>query len=297
MNAPALGIPTPAATRRFAPSAVAALIVIGLIASICVATWQRAQFERAQALDAATRTTANLAIAYESDALDIISDVHALAKMVASSYRREGRAFDIPPDWPIDSALVEGLLIVAPDGGIALRHGRTEGIEARAREEASLRTAAGGAMRIGNAFRGPDGTRWLFLAMLPISGDEGRRAGTVVVIVNAAILTNFQRKVDLGHHGVVSLVNTDTQRALVRHIGAESAFDVDMSASTLLARQRQQPSGSFAGLGKLDGITRIYVYRTLSQYPFVVLVGIDEAEALAATRHRARLYYLLAALA
>ena len=72
--------------------------------------------------------------------------------------------------------------------------------------------------------------------------------------------------------------------ARARQIGKKGTFGEDMRNSTLWVEKAQRPVGNFLGAGRLDGITRYYSYRTLNEYPLIVMVGTSEVETLAEFR-------------
>jgi PAS domain S-box-containing protein len=95
---------------------------------------------------------------------------------------------------------------------------------------------------------------------------------------------------------VITLIGLDgIVRA--RRAGQKSSFGEDMHDTKLFAEQAKSRNDSFLGAGIADGVVRFVSFRTLAQYPLIVVVGTSEAETLASFHERERRYYLTAGFA
>ncbi|HLQ25864.1 MAG TPA: EAL domain-containing protein, partial [Acidiferrobacterales bacterium] len=99
-----------------------------------------------------------------------------------------------------------------------------------------------------------------------------------------------------GAQGLVLLVGLDgIGRAKLA--GEKGSFGDDWRGSSLLVEQAKGPVGNLVTRGRRDGLARFESFRTLRQYPLIVVVGTSQAEALAPFHMRERNYYMFAALA
>ncbi|MGA7323834.1 MAG: ATP-binding protein, partial [Rhodomicrobium sp.] len=67
-----------------------------------------------------------------------------------------------------------------------------------------------------------------------------------------------------------------------------SVFGTPVS-DQVAARLQSAPSGSFIAASPIDGIERVYSWRRLNDFPFIALVGLGKAEALAGANRQATL--------
>ena len=275
---------------------VAGLIVAALLAAVALGTWQRVRFERAQALDMAMRTVSNLAVAYEENVTHVFDDVDRTLRLVSAEYAHESEEFDLLESWPIDTAVIKGIAVV--DARDAVRFATGEGVPlpgALAAELAFQRASPREETHLGRVSRTPQGS-WRLLISRPVAAPGRPYAGSVVASVDAGAFAAFFPRLGLGEQGVLSVLGRD-HIALARRTGPRLAYGVDMGRSNLAALQARAPHGTFVGAARLDGIARVYAYRTLPRSGLVVQVGLSHDDALAAARERGRTYALFATLA
>jgi PAS domain S-box-containing protein len=273
----------------------AAAIAIVLIAALWLATWQRSRNEVEQARDAALKAHSNLAIAFEQNAIGAFDDVDQLFGMALSEFRETGKHLQAHLDggWLVNRALITGFAIVGVDGRPLVATG-----DAAADPEAHAyhRAHAGSELHIGRPVPVDFGRRWRTPVTRRIDNSDGSFGGFLVATIDPAFFTNFYRRTNLGAAGVIVLIDADGY-ALARQAGASSSYGDDMRGGTLWKIRATRPSGSYLSSGNLDGVRRLFSYRTMSRSGIIVQVGADEADVMGAARGRVRLYYLLAGLA
>ena len=138
--------------------------------------------------------------------------------------------------------------------------------------------------------------RILNAPVLPISrrvdAEDGAFLGVLVVLISPSALTTLHKSIDLGPHGVMTLAGLDH---IVRARFAGDSPDGTVGVGDSLAGGvrpaviGEQAEGSFTRAGKIDGITRLFVYGRVGSYPLVVAVGQDLSYALASARAQALL--------
>lgn len=135
--------------------------------------------------------------------------------------------------------------------------------------------------------------KWSIQMTRRINKPDGSFGGVVVISVDPFYFSDFYRGVDLGQGGVVSLVGFDgITRA--RRAGENMTVGQNVTQSALFHAIRQKPIGSLHTTSVSDGVNRFYSYRTLSEYPLIVAVGVTEETALSEFRGRRHGYQVYA---
>ncbi|WP_193727749.1 PAS domain S-box protein [Paraburkholderia franconis] len=120
-----------------------------------------------------------------------------------------------------------------------------------------------------------------------IDDAQGHFMGVVVVSMAPSYLTDFYEALRVGDHGVVELVGKDDMTIRVRRSGPSTRVDIPLPGKSPLRRAlTQSAGGSFTGLSGIDGIDRVFAYRTLQNYPVAVVVGFSVTDYLAIYRAR-----------
>lgn len=123
--------------------------------------------------------------------------------------------------------------------------------------------------------------RWTIYLSHRLEKSDGSFGGVVNYGLDPAYFSSVFAEMDLGAGGVASLVGRDgIVRA--RHAGKEFSAGQDVTDTPLFREQLPVADhGNFVRKSPLDGITRIFSYRALENYPLVVLIGTSETVALA----------------
>ncbi|UCV16053.1 EAL domain-containing protein [Quatrionicoccus australiensis] len=122
----------------------------------------------------------------------------------------------------------------------------------------------------------------------------GNFAGVVFATLRADYFEHYYRGLDVGRHGVIALWSRDmTLFARAPKLPDRQGGKLTDS-SIPAALQAGETSGSFRRAGGLDGVQRVFIFRAVEGFPFVVTVGLAEAEILAEWKRRALIYGVLA---
>lgn len=109
----------------------------------------------------------------------------------------------------------------------------------------------------------------------------GRFEGVAVVAIELAVLHGQFGRINLGTKGVVVLRRMDDGAAVVRFPGPiEVDNRPEPNIPTRLAVLNQGPAGHIEIISPVDGSQRIYGYRQIGNFPFVVAVGIASEDYL-----------------
>ena len=120
-----------------------------------------------------------------------------------------------------------------------------------------------------------------------VEAEDGTFLGVLNIVVSPSALTALHKSIDLGSKGVMTLSGTDN---LIRaRFGADSpdgtkGIGVSMAGGARPVVIGDGAEGSFTRPGKIDGITRLFVYGRVGSYPLIVTVGLDLNRELAASR-------------
>jgi signal transduction histidine kinase/DNA-binding response OmpR family regulator len=152
---------------------------------------------------------------------------------------------------------------------------------------------------IGKAFIGkPIMSRTIGRTVVPItrrlSKPDGSFGGIVTVQIEPYRFTEFYKDVTLNAGDTLVLLGLDgIVRA--RRVGQTESSGEDLTKGTLLPEQMKQPVGHYYARGNLGTDFRYFSYRTLRDYPLIVLVTVPEPEVLKAF-YQLRTFYYLGAL-
>jgi two-component system cell cycle sensor histidine kinase/response regulator CckA len=137
--------------------------------------------------------------------------------------------------------------------------------------------------------------RWTITLTRRINKPDRSFGGIAAISIEPRYLTQLFENTQLGSSDLVSLVLTNGI-TLARRKGEELTFGTDIAQSQLIAEQRQRPNGTYIGPGGVDGMQRVFAYRTMREHPVIATVGTLERDAFAAVRSRRRAYFATAVL-
>lgn len=291
--------------RRIHPGAPLNLFLIGVIFAIGIAgiwftTLQRIAFEREQALAAAVRANAHLAIAFEQHVSRTLKAAEQVAAFVREQYLTLGREIDLQR-W-IDAGVIRESMftivsVVDETGRIVSSSVPTSSVNYRDRNFFKTQiTARNDRLYVNKPVLGRVSNSWQVPMSLRISLADGSFGGVIVLSVDPAEFTRFYREVDLGEHGLLEVTGLDAV-VRARKVSGRSEFGLDAAhLGWYRARAADLESGFLDGGDALDGVERIVSYRTMADYPLMITIGTALAEELAPVMQR-RTHYLLMASA
>lgn len=129
---------------------------------------------------------------------------------------------------------------------------------------------------------------------------EGRFAGVVLFWIDPQMTASLYRRVYPGENGSIKVVGTDgiTFAGYTLPRGYDpSLIGAPAVPEKVYAHWRFASSGSYSATSYRDGIARIYYWRKVARFPFIAVVGLDKAEAMAEANRQAILMAILGILA
>ena len=122
---------------------------------------------------------------------------------------------------------------------------------------------------------------------------DGSFGGNTGVGMDPQYFSRFYEQIEFGPDSVVALVGLDgivrARRSNTRSAGEDGAQDM-RGAPLLTLHLAQARDGKFRAISPIDGVARLYSYRSVEPYPLAVLVGASEAATLAKFEERRKLY-------
>ncbi len=137
---------------------------------------------------------------------------------------------------------------------------------------------------------GRNSGKWSIQVTRRINRSDGSFGGVVVVSLDPFYFSQFFETVDLGQNGVVDLIGRD---GFVRARRARDSQQIgqDVGATALFKQMQASSAGNALIRSKLDGITRVYGYSAVPDYPLVVTVGLAVDDVLAPVYRQRMLYF------
>lgn len=273
-------------------------------AALLVLTWSgtaiKIHSEESQEIAAVHRSNLNLARTLEEHTLRTLKSVDQAVLFLKFQYEKNRGKVDIAED------VREGMIIssIFNQLGVIDEHGQyilsnlPEHKVMDLSDRDHFRVHVGrdsNQLYISKPVLGRASGRWSIQMTRRINKPDGSFGGVVVVSLDPYYFTQLYGDVQLGGHGVISLVGLDgVVRA--RKSGTDEQVGQSVTDSALLALAAKQPQGTLVKTSKIDGLERFYAFRRLKDYPLMVVVGEGRDEALAEVRERAQAYVLFALL-
>jgi diguanylate cyclase (GGDEF)-like protein/PAS domain S-box-containing protein len=134
---------------------------------------------------------------------------------------------------------------------------------------------------------------WVFTVSRRLTDRQGHFIGLVQAAVNADSLRKLYQTLDVGKRGTVALYDREL-RLIARHPNLPDRLGKPIHNPTLEKNLETQTAGVFMAASYQDDERRIFAFRQLNKLPFVVIVGLSEAEVLEEWYRKATIYGLSA---
>ena len=280
--------------RHVSINASIAAFCAALIGIVWSAVITQQEIGRQEAIAAAFKQNANLAMAFEEHTVRTIKGVDAAMLFLRREYARLGGGLSIPKyigEGDIDANLFTFVGMADERGDVKVGVPHMPSANFADRDYFKFHKLQDqDKLFVGKPVLGRVSGRWTVPMTRRINKPDGSFGGVVMLAVNPDYFIGFYRQADLGRHGSVDLIGLDgTSRA--RRAGNVASFGHDMSGTAFMAERAKQPVGDILTGTSLDGVPRYTSYRTLQDYPLVVAVGVAQDEVLAQFLQDRRVYY------
>jgi len=255
-------------------------------------------FERDYALKRQEAENDNLARLFEEHVRRTLASASIALKYLDDETRRHGKRLDLVQylrDRRDELAPYSSLSVIDENGDVLLSTfpiastvnlRNVDNFQTHARDASPDIFAS--KPRIGTV----SGSQTVYLSRR-INKADGSFGGYTVAGMDARYFSRFYDQIDLGTNSVVVLLGRDGVIRARRSNApsSEGKTGQDMSSAALLSVYLPQAErGKFRTTSPIDGIERLYSYRSVEAYPLVVLVGASEAATLAKFEERKEIY-------
>lgn len=279
---------------------------LALVAAIWWFVIQQTAFEHRQAVDDAVRQNVNRTIAFEQYVRRTLEAADLVTRYVGGRFARGdvGTEFAGTPDRPatISGNIARGGTFI----GVSVTDARGDIVATSVPLRLPRTNVAGhpafrahvardtGRLYVSAPLRSRLLGQNLIWLSRRLNHPDGSFAGVIAVNILPNQFTAFYSDAQVNPHDVMAVVGLDgIVRA--RRIGRVSSSGEDVRGGPAFEMQRRRSDGTVLGPGRFDGLVRYLSHRRLPDHPLYVVYGVPESEVLAASRHRARIFYAGAA--
>jgi signal transduction histidine kinase len=262
--------------------------------------------QRSAALARTHGNVANLSAAFEEQVRRTLDNAAGAMDLLKARIESQGAAFDLS-EWaghiPQLAASTLHVSIIDAEGRLAaatLDPDSTPADLSGNEHFRAHRDNPNAGLIIGKPVRGRVASSVTIEVSKRIGGDNGGFGGVLVFSLDPEFLTSLHRNVDLGQTGSMALIGSD---AVIRaRYTSTVGLDTGSVGSTLTNARvprawTADASGGYVSPSEVDGLTRVYHWRTVAGYPLFVIVGLGKDEALAAANGHAKMVLAEGALA
>lgn len=270
-----------------------------LICGLWLGAFKELQNSRNNYLDDARRDAQSLSRLFLEHAYRTIEAADQAALYLRYRYAERGNALNLATE--IDNGLVARnvynlVSIVDAQGDVVLSSKPFTPVNLADREHVQVHMQGGqDQLFISKPVLGRVSKKWSLQITRRINRPDGGFGGVVVVSMDPQYFTRLYHQIDVGHHGVITLVGADGV-ARVRRTGDMDAMGEQVAGGKVYAAMLAQGSGTIEAVSKIDGRERLYAFQKLRDYPLFAAVGIDLEERLAPYYRERERTLMLAAL-
>lgn len=261
-----------------------------MIAAVWGAVFYMAHEERANAYQEALTRGNNLTRVFDAHITRVIKNADSALLVIRKLYAQSASDSDLT-DWingaKLQSDMMVQLTIAGTDG--IVKYSSLGPVRTRA--DVSDRWHFWGhsistedELIIGTPVIGVTSGKWSVQLTRRLIAADGSFAGIAAAALDPYQFERFYNSIDLGAHGVASLVGFD---GIVRARGGTRTGDGDfigrsISQVKVFESFPKSPHGSYWNTDqKLDGIKRLIFYRVVQGLPLIALVGLAESDIFA----------------
>ncbi|MGV3529862.1 MAG: ATP-binding protein [Flavisolibacter sp.] len=233
----------------------------------------------------------NLAVAFEQYAIRTLGSADALLQMIRMEYT-DGDTLNLNGLMEKNSPggdLVEGVVIVNAEGEI--ERANFDLANGVAREQGSNpyfllhQNNSADSLLVWNPNASKLSGSPAVILSRKLTGDDGRFAGMIALLIRPAAFTNFYAQAHLFPNDILSLIAPDGI-TYARRTGSLESSGEDISRSPLFVHVAQRPDSFYFAPDAIRGVPTWFSYRRLIDYPIIATIGSAEADVLAEFRSR-----------
>ena len=282
--------------NRFVIVAIFWTIMVWIIGNAAISQ------EEKHGINKSREQASSLAVFFEQHTLAIFRYGDAYLKMVRREYL-EKRSIDavqnLMAEVPINNVITSHVTIMDETGTPIMVSGHKikPGSTAKDRDYFQFqKNASSDQLLISLPHRGRNSGILTIRLVRRLLKPNGEFGGVIFVAIKAEYITEFFNALGLGANSSATLVGTD------KKIRARSSYGKlgpgqDISGSRIWREIDKARVGSYLQLSVVDGVTRLYSYRALEEFPLVVAIGVSDEDTLASLNQYKILAYSISTLA
>ncbi len=280
-------------------STAIAAICLALSAIIWTAVISQEQRERQEAIAAAIKQNSNLAIAFEEYITRTIRGVDAVALFIKREYSARGAQAGISSylqEAASDEKIFTAVNIFDEHGNMVASSKAITGVNIADREHFQVHVHGdSGKLFIGKPVLARTTGKWTILMTRRLNKRDGSFGGVISICVDPDYFNGFYQKADLSSGSLIALIGLDgVSRSQL--LGTAAGFGQNLSNSQLMLEREKNPIGNTLTTSIVQGVPYYASYRTMHDYPLLVVVGNSLEEVLTPFAQRQLTYYWAAVL-
>jgi two-component system sensor histidine kinase BarA len=255
-----------------------------LVAGLWTLTVLQLRATRQVLIENTQRDVRSLARLFNEHANRTIESADQAVTYLRFRYNTLGSDLDIAQDLRVGlnpDKIYNLFSIVDEHGDVVLSSQAFKPMNLSDREHIKVHTGAtNDALFISRPVLGRVSKKWSIQMTRRISYPDGRLKGVVVVSMDPQYFTQLYNDIDVGKHGVITLIGADGI-VRVRRVGDQISMGMDVSDNPIFKTIQAGTRGVITANSGIDGRNRILAYEKLQHYPLMVAVGVDIEERLA----------------
>jgi signal transduction histidine kinase/CheY-like chemotaxis protein len=260
---------------------------LGLIVLTWAGTLRAIQKERVEDAARVTATVVNQAVTFSEQVNRQILGLDQTLRILVHAWEADPRQFDLET-WRHQSVVLSGIsrdMLLIDENGIIRQSSVPEAVGRNVRERGYFRDAAGRPLNMDRLYIGPasiDPTmrQWHLDVARTLHHPDGSFAGLIDADYRISAITNVFNQADLGIGTFAAVVGL-TDGNLRAAIGpAAISPDTSIAETRMFAAIKNGNSGTWIGPSATDSVVRVHAYRALPDRDLVLVVGVDEQEAM-----------------
>jgi len=258
-----------------------------LVALTWMGTTRAIQQQRQEASARVTATVANQALTFSEQVNRQILAMDQTLRILAHAWEADPRHFDLEA-WRHQSVVLSGIsrdMLLVDENGIIRQSSVPEAIGQNVSDQAFFRDAIDHPADPDRLFIGPATInqimrQWHLDVARTLHRPDGSFAGLIDADYRIAAITDVFSQTDLGPGSLVIVLGL-TDGKLRAAVGPASIDpDVSIVDTPMYAAIREEDSGVWVGPSATDSVVRVHAFRRLPDRDLVVVVGIEEREAM-----------------
>ena len=263
--------------RRLLPYVAIGLVLAAIVWAIA---YRSVALEREQSFKHSEEQAKRMAGFFEQHALTALRYGDSYLKLARREFIGSGSVDTVRKmmdDVPLDKSIISHITVIDAAGKPLLVSGHEikPGTTAKDRDYFLYqKNSHSDQLFVSLPKKGRNTGKLLIRLVRRITLPDGRFGGVIFAAMEVKQITRFFSAMNLGPRSSATLVGTD------KKIRARSSYGrlgpgQDISGSRLWRELEQSPVGLYRQTSVVDGITRYYAYRKLSEFPLIVAIGVS----------------------